>query len=109
MSFVLEGLQRVRNDIGDGCDFEEAEIILKEMLVNYENLKIMQTATGRLAEILRTSERNIEKILSEDRVIYPQPEFGISTFTSLSHHEKLMPFERREDGKDEKLDEEVLL
>ena len=62
----------------------------------------------KLEELARNSDRRVERLLSEERVIYPETEFGISTFEKLAPHESLMPFEKENVAKTAKLDEEVL-
>ncbi len=106
---VLEGLQRVRNELdGEAVLAEETGAVLKEAAESFENLRRLRKTVEKLAELTHSSERRIEHLLSEDRVIYPEPEFGISTFEKLAPHEALMPFEKREIETTVKLDEEVL-
>lgn len=106
---VLEGLQRVRIELEGEADLaEETGAILREASENLANLRRLHRVLEKLEELARNSDRRVERLLSEERVIYPETEFGISTFEKLAPHESLMPFEKENVAKTAKLDEEVL-
>lgn len=110
VDFVMEELRKVRNELDGEADLaEETGAVLKEASENLVNLKKNHRIIEKLEELAQNSNRRIERLLSEDRVIYPEPEFGISTFEKLAPHEVLMPFEKEKTGNVDKLGEEVLV